>query len=79
MSQLWVTINQPPSKQDVENYMNGDRNVVWQALLRRNEQKTARQNERYPVSNCIQDSKGENKMHIITLSRVSRPKPKCNT
>ena len=61
MSQQWVTLNQPPRKTDVENYMNSDRNIVWQELLRKNQLKSSMQCQRFPLSKCNPCSTGENK------------------
>jgi len=55
MSQLWVTLNKPPRKTDVENYMNSDRNVVWQELLKRHHQNS----QQFTLSKCNPDIKGE--------------------
>jgi len=65
MSQLWVTLNQPPRKTDVENYINSDQNIVWEELLRRNQLKAARKCERFTVSKCNPNTSGENKMHYV--------------
>ena len=60
MSQLWVTLDQPPRRADVENYISNDQNVVWQHLLRRNQLKAAaRVFERHTWSNCNPNSTGK--------------------
>jgi len=66
MSELWIPLNQPPSKTDVENYISSDRNVVWQELLRRNQLRAARQCEGFTLSKSNTDRTGENKMHNTT-------------
>ena len=71
MSQRWVTLNQPPRKTDVENYINSDQNVVWQELLRRNQLKFAKQYEQFTLPKCYPDRMGKNSMHnaseVMTL------------
>jgi len=59
MSQLWITLNQPPRKTDVENYINSDQNIVWQELQRRNQLKAEKYCERFTLPNCNLDNTGE--------------------